>query len=118
MWRIAYVLRHTPRQGGVASKVVVFEPDGRGSFGRIFDRFEDALNFLNQQGWEPMSASLDREGVYWEASFRMEVPRGLRASLYRAAELAGLRRRTTFVPEESRVGEFLRAETPPAGPTT
>lgn len=48
----------------LTSKVTVFEPDGHGSFGKIFDRFEDAIAFLNQQGWEPMSASLDHEGVY------------------------------------------------------
>ena len=108
MWRIAYVYRYTSRQGGVASKVTVFEPDGHGGFGKIFDRFEDAFAFLNRQGWEPMSAALDHEGVYWEASFRMEVPQGVRASLYRLAELVGLRQRRTFVPEEVNADELLK----------
>jgi hypothetical protein len=108
MWRIAYVIRYTSRQGGPASKVTVFEPDGHGSFGKIFDRFEDAIAFLNQQGWEPMSASLDHEGVYWEASFRMEVPQGIRKLLYRTAEFVGLRQRTTFVPQKMNGDEFLR----------
>ena len=55
-----------------------------------------------------MSAALDREGVYWEASFRMEVPQGVRASLYRLAEIVGLRQRSTFVPERVNADELLK----------